>query len=241
MKLTYNPLIPWLVFFYLLSNKSKVPLVKNTNPIKESSYMKLSFQFWMLLTVVILIISCSKHISALPPDNSQTFTATVGSSWKYIVFDSLKNSIDTQTVVIFGLTKLKDGRTAKIVKSSFSFSRDTTYSYLFQDTNKAIFYDSKDGTNYNKIYVFPLKVNSSWLGENILDTNRVTSNENITVGAGNFNSYLIVRNFKVTNVGIRESEWFCPGVGMIQRNYYERNIGFIIYKHYELISYYLAK
>ena len=192
----------------------------------------------ILLVIILFITSCNKdHTSP----NFSDFPATVGTNWKYVVYDSIHNYADTQIVVISGETTLNNGRAAKIVKSYFIFNSDTTYTYLVEDASKVIFYTDKEGYDYNKIYVYPLKIGAWWQGENILDTSKVISNEGITVPACSFSTYTVSRNYKVTNMAVRENEWYCPGVGVVQRNYFTRNIGFISNKTFSLLSYNIYK
>lgn len=191
-----------------------------------------------LLLFLALNTSCHKN-NASP--NLVDLPVSVGTNWKYVVYDSIHGNTDTQTVAITGTAIMSDGRTAKTVRSYFSFSTDTSYTYLVENTDKATFYTNQNGIDYNKSYTYPLKVGAWWRGENILDTNKVVSNIDIGVPAGSFSTYMINRSYKVTGMAVRENEWYCPGVGMVQRNYYERNIGFIINKTFRLVSYSIAR
>ena len=92
-----------------------------------------------------------------------------------MVYDSTKHISDTEFVKIGGTTKLSSGVNSKIIRSVNYFQADTTFTYLVESADKAIFYLNKDGKDYNKVYQFPLKENSFWIGENILDTNKVIS------------------------------------------------------------------
>lgn len=187
-----------------------------------------------MLLLSLLGASCKKNHAPAVITNFPQATAT---RWTYAVYDSLHGYPDTQTVIISGDTTLQDGRSAKTVIAYFASSIDTTRSFVSEDAVHAIFYINDQGKDYNKIYLFPLKVGASWLGENVLDTSKVVSNQNIQVPAGNFSTYLIHRNYAVTNTAITETEWYTAGVGVVQRTYYERNIGFTVYKTFRLLSY----
>lgn len=187
---------------------------------------------------LLLVAACHKD-KASP--GLADFPVSVGNKWKYIVYDSVHNYTDTQTVAISGATMMTDGRPAKLVRSSFSFSFDSSYAYLLEDADKATFYADQQGRDYNKVYTYPLMVGAWWVGENMLDTNKVVSIGDISVPAGSFTAYAINRDFKVTDIAIKEKEWYCPGVGMVQRNYYERNLGFLVNKTFRLVSYSIIK
>ena len=175
-------------------------------------------------------------------DSIQNFSGTqIGNNWKYIVYDSLRRNVDTQTVVISGETTLSDGRMSKIVKSYYSISGDTTYTYLVEDASMATFYTTKEGSVFDKSYVYPLKIGTMWKGWHMLDTLRVDSKESIIVPAGNFSAYTIHKYYRVTNTFILDDEWYCPGIGMIQRNYRELNFGPVMNKTFRLISYNFVK
>jgi len=196
--------------------------------------MEISFN-GLLFYFILCLTSCSKGNAN--NEQIQDFPDAIGNSWTYNVFDSIKHISDTEFVKIIGTTTLNNGMNSKIIRTINYFSADTTFTYLETSGNRAIFYLNKDAKDYNKVYQFPLKENTYWFGENLLDTNKVISKENIIVPAGSFIAYKIHRSYTVTNVGINETEWYTPKIGMIKRDYYERNIGFTIKKTYELVYY----
>ncbi|MDR0793418.1 MAG: hypothetical protein LBE82_08940 [Chitinophagaceae bacterium] len=192
-------------------------------------------KFAIIIVIIALMVGCGKNAA----QNIPNYPYNIGSKWVYLVYDSVLQYSDTETVEITGTTQINNGINAKVFKHSFSSNKDSVaYSYLTENVDTLLFWTEISGYySYYQIYVFPINVGRQWMGVNTLDTNRVVSYENTIVPAGNFNAYKITGNYYVTNYFFSENEWYSPSIGMIKRDYYTRNFAFPEWKSYQLLSY----
>src|ERR1035437_1912587 len=193
----------------------------------------------LLLAIYLLSTSASCKKNPITEFNKE-FPNSVGTWWKYKVYDSIYNRLDTVTITVIGNGKLDNGDDATIwAINSLLNGADTNYV-----TNKSdgirIHYGNSS-VSIKKRYVFPLVVGNSWITQNILETNRVTQKGSISVIAGTFSdAYRINRNTRVPLdlYIIQEDEWFVPNIGMVYRNYGSfGNIRIVEHKLWELVSY----
>ena len=171
---------------------------------------------------------------------NKEFPNSVGTWWKYKVYDSIYNRLDTVTITVIGNGKLDNGDNATIwAINSLLHGADTNY---VTNKNDGIrIYPGKLITaSPNKRYVFPLTVGNYWVTYNILDTNRVTEKGSINVIAGTFSdAYRINRNTREPPglYIIQEDEWFVQNIGMVYRNYGSFGTPGVEHELWELVSY----
>lgn len=175
--------------------------------------------------------------------SSSTFYKTdfpnmIGNSWKYSVYDSLANELDTVNVNISGEKILPNSVVSKIWTYSGGNFTDTNYVAFYGDTLKVF---KKDDLDYpTEQIVFPLIIGKVWNFNG--DTNRVKSIETVNVGAGNFNNaYHIFKKSIGLNFQLVEDLWVVPGVGIVKKNRNEFSLGPVENSHWELLDYGLNK
>jgi hypothetical protein len=193
----------------------------------------------LLLAIYLLSTSASCKKTPIIQFNKE-FPNSIGTWWKYKVYDSIYNRLDTVTIRVIGNGKLDNGDDATIwAINSLLHGADTNY--VTNKTDGIRIYPGKlISASPNKRYVFPLTVGNYWVTYNILDTNRVTEKGSISVIAGTFSdAYRIKRNtreFPGLYV-IQEDEWFVPNIGMVYRNYGSFGTPGVESKIWELVSY----
>lgn len=192
----------------------------------------------LLITYLLSTSSSCKKTPVI--EFNKEFPNSIGTWWKYKVYDSIYNRLDTVTIKVIGNGKLDNGDDATIwASNSLLNGADTNYV-----TNKSdgirIFNGKEVTAQVIKRYVFPLVVGNKWITQNILDTNRVTEKKTINVLAGTFSeAYRINRNTREPPglYVIQEDEWFVPNVGMVYRNYGSYGTPGVESKIWELVSY----
>ena len=192
-----------------------------------------------LLMIYLLLASTSCKKSPIIELNNE-FPDHIGTWWKYKVYDSIYNTLDTETIRVIGHGKLDNGDNATIwAINSLLNGPDTNY--VTSESDGIRIYPGKLITApVNKRYVFPLEVGAKWITQNILDTNKVTEKGTISVVAGTFSDgYRIQRNTREFPglFVIQEDEWFVPNIGMVYRNYGWFGTPGVFHKTWELVSY----
>lgn len=191
-----------------------------------------------ILFLVLLVSNSCKKNKNKAVENAE-FPNSIGTFWKYKVYNILNGSIDTVLITVVGNTNLDRGDPVTIweIKSLFF---QTTYSYVSNTSDGIKIYKNKLATAlpYKK-YVFPLEISKFWVTQNTLDTNKVVSQKDTIVLAKEYkNCYKIVRNtFIPYGQYIRETEFFLPKIGMVFRSYDEISSGPLESKIWELIGY----
>jgi hypothetical protein len=167
------------------------------------------------------------------------FPNSIGTFWRYRIYDNLSGDLDTVLITIIGNTKLDNGEPVNIWEIK-SLINHTVYNYVSSKSDGIRIYKNTLATAIPfKKYVFPLEVSGYWVTKNPLDTNRVTEKKDtLILGRLYQNCYKISRNtFIPYGQYIRETEFFLPNVGMVYRNYDEISSGPVESKVWELINY----
>ena len=198
---------------------------------------KIIIPYLFLLYLLPNLFSCKK--SAVIELNKE-FSDNIGTWWKYKVYDSIYNTLDTVTISVIGQGKLDNGDNAtEWAINSLLNGPDTNY--VTNKSDGIRIYPGKLATApVTKRYVFPLEVGVKWITENILDTNRVTEKGTISVVAGTFSDAYRIQRHTREFPGlfiIDEDEWFVPDIGMVFRNYGSYGTPGVISKIWELVSY----
>lgn len=173
----------------------------------------------ILLFIGILLMSSSCKKTPLIQYNKE-FPNTIGTWWKYKVFDSVTSTLDTVTIKIVGNSKLDNGTPVRIWQiNSLTSLKPVDTNYIYSGSDGIKFYYNKTSQSFFKAYNFPLEVGKYWIGTQINDTSKVIGKANITVGAGTFNdNYIIERRVRyIPNGSLYEKEYFLPSVGLITR------------------------
>lgn len=171
--------------------------------------------------LIIYLLSASSSCKKTPPiEFNKEFPNSIGTWWKYKVYDSVTNTIDTITIKIVGNSRLNNGTNVKIwqINSLNSYKPvDTNYVYSGSDGIKM--YYNKTLQSFYKAYKFPLEVGNYWIGTQPKDTSKVIGESNISVISGTFNdTYVIERKIQyIPNGFLYEKEYFLPNVGVITR------------------------
>lgn len=200
--------------------------------------MKNGFLFILFACTIIIQVSSCKKSNSSHTYNVQ-FPNNIGSWWKYTVFDSVSNSLDSLNINVIGMTKLDDGTDVTIwAINSISNGSDTNFVSNKSDGIR-IFHSRLSTATPIKRLMFPLTVGSKWITQNVLDTNTVTQQGLILVTAGSFSGFRIDRHVIIPpgyNL-LQQQEWFVEDIGMVSRYYVEIGPGYMRKEKWELISY----
>lgn len=205
---------------------------------KKTSIMKKLILPILLITYLLSTSSSCKKTPII--QFNKEFPNSIGTWWKYKVYDSTYNRLDTVTIKVIGNGKSDNGDDATIWAIN-SLLNGAVTNYVTNKGDGIRIYPNELITAYpNKRYLFPFTVGSYWVTQNILDTNRVTEKGNINVIAGTFSeAYRIKRNTREPPglYVIQEDEWFVPNIGMVHRNYGSYGTPGVESKVWELVSY----
>lgn len=198
---------------------------------------KIIIPFLFLIYLLPNVSSCKKCAII---ELNREFPDNIGTWWKYKVYDSIYHTLDTVTISVIGHGKLDNGDNATVwAINSLLNGPDTNYVTSKSDGIR-IYPGKLTSAPVIKRYVLPFNVGAKWITENILDTNRVTGKETISVVAGTFSdAYRIQRHTKEFPglFIIDEDEWFVPDIGMVYRNYSWFGTPGVFHKTWELVSY----
>lgn len=196
----------------------------------------------LILIIGLLILassnSCKKSDS--PVHFNPEFPTNIGSFWKYRLYYSINNRIDTITIKVLRQTNLDNGELASEWEITSLYDPISTRYVTNNNDGIRIYFNTITTSGPLKRYVFPLLLGNSWTTRYNIDTNKVTENGAVSVIAGSFaNGYRIKRDVVIPPGynPIKEDEWFVPNIGMVSRYYFEVGPGYIIKNKWELLNY----
>ena len=189
--------------------------------------MKKIIIFLSALTIILSISACDDSSVNNPPNTIDDFPNSGGTTWKYIVTDSLSGSTDTLKVTVDGNTTISNGQDVTIWQLAFTDSMDSNYVLIDHDSVK-IFEDKEFLTNNIKL-VFPLQVGSTWKGDYITtDSFYVSGTTQLSTPAGTFNDvYIIERFYGGFNEYNKMTIWFVNNVGIVKLYKRDVTLGFL--------------
>lgn len=192
----------------------------------------------LLLISYLLSTSSSCKKTSIIALNKE-FPNSIGTWWKYKVYDSVSSTIDTVTIKIVGSSKLDNGTNVKIWQvNSLNNYKPVDTNYVYSGSDGIKIYYNKSVQSYFKKYEFPLNVGDYWIGIQPKDTTKVIGKSNIAVIAGTFSdNYIIERRVRsIPNGGEYEKEYFLPNVGVITRARI-LHAGIYYNNYWELVAY----
>lgn len=210
--------------------------------------MKKLIYIFLVGIIFSTILSCKKtnDLTFGEGEYAYTFPNSVGTFWKYKVYDSFERRLDTVTISVVAHDKFDDGTVVNIWAYKYKYKlADTNYVSIINNEVRIYPYGSLSLNNrfYIKHYILPIALDKIWPNLNIADTSKVIQKQNISVIAGNFiDALCIQRNFK-TFPGFNntvETEWFIPEIGIILRDYRNTQSGSLPQiEHWELLNYHI--
>ncbi len=198
-------------------------------------------QFLLFVIIVLSFIFVSCHQDSTGPSDSRQsssayFPNSVGSQWKYSIFDKHNSLYDTLRVTIVGSSTMPNGKKVTLWRYATSEMIDMVYYYSANDTveiyKSVLFLDSR--------LLFPLSVGKSW---NAIGTTKISDSIVVTrdsvfkdLRSDGPKGYCLERNWGGLNDYGVATYWFVPGIGIVVQDI--REWGFnISNKNYKLISY----
>ena len=170
--------------------------------------------FLLSLTVIMIIVSCSKDDSNPKIENPED----LGKTWTYIDYNCDSSNIDTIKIIQFGETQLNNGLPVSKLIYKYPSQVDTNFIYISEDT--IIEFENR---NYNSklfAYIFPLTVGKYWTGFNSYydyDSTIVIEEINIEVFPNEwYNGFKIYRKASIDYDGFEEINWYVPEIGLIK-------------------------
>lgn len=189
--------------------------------------------------IYIAILSCFISVfTGCKKDNitkeSPDFPMSVGSYWKYQMYDSLQHKYDTIAIKVVSST-IKSNKTVFIWQFSDNKNSISDSLYVVSSSNSVSFYKDSSLTNLKWQYKLPLKVGESWtINEN--DNYKVMSNEKVDVYSSSFKLSSDLQSFNYT---LKETTWIVDNIGIVMMNIYEFNLGPTKNQTWHLLSYHI--
>ena len=199
---------------------------------------KFIFPSCLFFFIILTSQNCKKHNE--PILYNTEFPNNIGTFWKYKVYDSISNQIDTVIITVQNKTILNNGLEATVwLIESLVNLNDTNYVTNNSDGIK-IYKNKIVSAPYIKKYEFPLKVNKKWVNINLLDTSKVILSINTNIIAGNFIETYLIRREYYSFPGFnyyKEEDYFVNNIGLIKRRLFENSLGTFKNQTWELLSY----
>jgi len=187
--------------------------------------LKTAFLSVFKISVVLLAGSgCESTTSSVPniTYSKEYFPNKPGDQWVYNVYDSVLNTQEIVTVRVIGTKELPDKNVAKVWLFEYPDVTDTSYVVTLKDT---ILFYAPDLISIDHVYLTPLRVGSTWTGGWTNDQYAVQTSGSVIVNTMRFDSaYEIKETAHSLNFFRKKDEWFVPGLGMVERNWYEYNL-----------------
>ena len=159
------------------------------------------------------------------------FPNCVGTVWKYLRTDSIKNITDTILVRVKS-NVMNNSRPYSVwtyEKSSVVF--DSVYVYTHRDS---VIITGSHIYNSKKVLLLPYRLNSKWNSSGYTgDTTVVSSIERVD----HFDAFKIIRHDFGVDLSVNDVMWMAPHVGLIQENIREFNLVQPRHEFWRLISY----
>lgn len=180
---------------------------------------------FFLLAIVFLPISCGREnpINVEIITEPEQFPMSVGMYWKYEIYDSLTDQIDTMQVSIVDSTHDRCGR---VMYRWNYYNGDSVYTYFWAMVGDSLMrFDDALSLSPIELILFPLELNKGWRGPlQFSDSGHVSDSGSLTTPAGEFETAFRIdwtwnRDFE----GGRDSSstWLVPGVGLAQLSQYK--------------------
>jgi hypothetical protein len=166
------------------------------------------------------ILCLVKFFSCNEPDlekqvvDAGNFPLSLGSIWKYAIYDSTKHRADTVVVSIIDSTALSDGVPAAVWQYTYSHSADMQY--VAQSGDSIFVYRSPDVRSLSMVLVLPLEVGREWTNSPPASM-KVTAREKVDVPGGSFAGALRIEQHPfIGNFYGGTTYWFVPGIGLVR-------------------------
>ncbi len=200
---------------------------------------KLLIPILFSVTILLQSSSCKKPKSdPIKPVYNKEFPNNTGTFWKYKIYDSIYNIVDTLTVIVGSDTKLNNGLETRIWETKSWYHNTTDTDFVNSSAEGIKIYENRFSTNFKKNYVFPLAVGKTWVGSFTGEVYTVSSKNLVVLIAGTFNDcFNIKRNWRFSSQQVKESEWFLPNLGLIKKSIDEIDLGYFNNQEWELYSY----
>jgi len=161
------------------------------------------------------------------------FPMSVGTNWKYQVYDSLTQQTDTITIKVVKDTMINNNSVFywKFIKAGTAI--DTLF--VLNSYDSICFYKNINLTDLRRKLIIPFEVGDTWQG-NINDYYEVESIESVY----NFNdAFKINRNYQSFNYYLLEKIWMVDNIGFVKMTTNEFSLAPIKNENWRLLSYHI--
>jgi len=159
------------------------------------------------------------------------FPHDVGSVWKYLRTDSIKNASDTILVRVKSYVHNTNRPYAIWTYEKSKVVFDSVYVYTHRDS---VIFTSPHIFLSKKILLLPYRLNSKWNSSgNVRDTTVVSSIERVN----HFDAYKVIRRNMGVDLSVNDVMWLVPHVGLVQENIKVFNLVGPSHEFWRLISY----
>ena len=190
------------------------------------------------LTLLVLIGIVMTHCLKDENNNYYTynqrpdyFPSNVGTVWKYLRTDSIKNVTDTVLVRVKSNVRNTSRPYSLWTYEKSSVVFDSIRVYIHRDS---VIYTGPHIFNSKKVLLLPYRLNYKWNSSgNAGDTTVVSSIERVD----HIDAYKVIRHDFGVDLSVNDVMWMAPNIGMIQENIREFNLVQPRHEFWRLISY----
>lgn len=162
----------------------------------------------------VKLFSCNETDPGKQVIHAGNFPMSLGSTWKYAVYDSIAHTADTVVVSIIDSTALSDGTTAAVWK--YAYRRSVDSQYVTRAGDSIMVYRSPDVRSLSMILALPLEVGREWI-TSPPGTMKIVAKEKVHPPAGSFANALRVEQHPfIGNFYGGTTYWFVPDVGLVR-------------------------
>jgi len=187
----------------------------------------------LLFGFMSLFTSCKKEKASVQSFNY--FPMSVGTYWKYQVYDSLTQQTDTITINVVKDTMINNNPIFYWESSKAGVAIDTLF--VLKTSDSICFYDDNNLIYLTQELKLPLDVGNTWQSYALASDNyKVESIESVY----NYSdAYKVDRNFQSFNYYLLEKIWMVDNIGFVKMTINEFNLAPSKNENWRLLSYHI--
>ena len=185
---------------------------------------------FLLFGFMSLFTSCKKENASVQSFNN--FPMSVGTYWKYQVYDSLTQQTDTITINVVKDTMINNNPVFYWESSKAGVAIDTLF--VLKTSDSICFYMNINLTDLRRKLKIPFEVGDTWQG-NINDYYEVESIESYYLN----DAFKINRNYQSFNYYLLEKIWMVDNIGFVKMTTNEFSLAPIKNENWRLLSYHI--
>ena len=196
-----------------------------------------SFSAILSILCFVRFFSCNEPDPGKQVVNRDSFPLSVGSTWKYAIYDSIKHRTDTVVVSIVDSTFLETGTAATMWH--YAYSRSSDVQYVAQSGDSILVYGSPDVSSLSLVLILPLEVGLQWT-TSPPGSMKVTAQEQFKAPGGlSLPAFRVEQHPFIGNFYGGTTYWYVPDIGLVRmrRSWTDTMAGDRMNTMWELLSF----